>query len=543
MNYKYIFKAVAVSAVAAFFCVGCGGGGGGNPAGGGGGSKLTVTGLPNGQWSVYVFPAGTDISNAEKYLNAFTKAEAGNYGANNGNDSPLFRVEAGGGPSPDSFYTGSGNRTVAIVGVNGTYWATVNFSNGNATVPFSKFTLVEGTGGGGNPPDTGGGNPSIKKETFTDSRDNKSYKKVVIGTQTWMAENLNYNAAGSKCYENSPDSCARYGRLYDWNTALTACPVGWHLPIDAEWTVLTEFVGSNAGTKLKSPNYWFWESYLSYAGIVKGTDEYGFSALPGGSVESDGSFKSAGDIGIWWSATESKGTPEWSWYREMGYHSEGVSRASYDGGKNRLFSVRCLEGDEPAGSSYISKGNDINNYRVVQIGTQKWMAENLDYDVPGSKCWDNDSANCAKYGRLYDWTTAMKIDTMYNRQEWKGSDVKHQGICPDKWHIPSDAEWTVLTDYVGGESVAGKKLKSMNGWLLNGNGTDEYGFTALPGGDGIGGIVGTAGYWWSATEYSNVDAWYRSMDYGGETVGRNQYSKSLSLFSILGLYSVRCVAD
>jgi uncharacterized protein (TIGR02145 family)/uncharacterized repeat protein (TIGR02543 family) len=141
----------------------------------------------------------------------------------------------------------------------------------------------------------------------------------------------------------------------------------------------------------------------------------------------------------------------------------------------------------------------------------------------------------------------MKIDTMYNRQEWKGSGVEHQGICPDKWHIPSDAEWTALMGYVGGDSIAGKKLKSQTGWPFNGNGTDEYGFTALSGGSGLGAnallsgnsffLLGFDGYWWSATESSALDAWHREMNYDREDVKRDNYSKGI------GLYSVRCVAD
>jgi len=183
--------------------------------------------------------------------------------------------------------------------------------------------------------------------TFTDSRDGKTYKKVTIETQTWMAENLNYDATGSVCYRNSSDSCAKYGRLYEWSTAMGnkpsssaspsrvqgVCPVGWHLPSDAEWTALTDAVGgaSTAGTKLKSTSGW--------NNNGNGTDQYGFSALPGGYGSSDGYFSYAGYGGYWWSATEDDANLAWS--RRMYYDSENVSRVN--NGKTYLFSVRCAQ--------------------------------------------------------------------------------------------------------------------------------------------------------------------------------------------------------
>ena len=111
--------------------------------------------------------------------------------------------------------------------------------------------------------------PELAEESFTDTRDGQTYKTVTIGTQTWMAENLNYETANSYCYNDNSANCTKYGRLYTWGAAKTACPSGWHLPTSAEFETLFTAVGgsSTAGTKLKSTSAW------NNSG--NGTDGYG----------------------------------------------------------------------------------------------------------------------------------------------------------------------------------------------------------------------------------------------------------------------------
>ena len=116
---------------------------------------------------------------------------------------------------------------------------------------------------------------TVVKGSFTDSRDGQSYKTVTIGSQTWMAENLNYKTDKSYCYGDVESNCSKYGRLYMYDVE-TPCPSGWHLPTKAEFETLLSAVGgeSTAGAKLKSTSGW------SNSG--NGSDDYSFSALPAG---------------------------------------------------------------------------------------------------------------------------------------------------------------------------------------------------------------------------------------------------------------------
>jgi uncharacterized protein (TIGR02145 family) len=178
---------------------------------------------------------------------------------------------------------------------------------------------------------------------------------------------------------------------------------------------------------------------------------------------------------------------------------------------------------------YIVDDRDGKAYRTVTIGTQTWMAENLNYETEmtstdSSWCYGNNTANCAIYGRLYNWETANEV-------------------CPSGWHLPTREEWNTLVVNAGGSSVAGKALKSTTGWASNGNGTDDFDFSALPGGGryysyvGSFNTAGDNGFWWSATEYAAAGyAYYRLMLYDNDYVREDTFVKSDG-------FSVRCVQD
>ena len=187
---------------------------------------------------------------------------------------------------------------------------------------------------------------------------------------------------------------------------------------------------------------------------------------------------------------------------------------------------------------------DGNIYHAVTIGTQVWMVENLKTTkyrngdlIPngtdgtawsnlttGAYCnYDNNENNADSYGRLYNWYAVNDS----------------RNIAPTGWHVATDDEWLTLRSFVGGGSVAGTKLKSITGWNSNGNGTDEYGFTAFPGGrrDLVGsfGLIGASGYWWTSTVDSGT-AWRWLMDYQSSYVDGGRLNKKYG-------YSVRCIKD
>ena len=395
-------------------------------------------------------------------------------------------------------------------------------------------------------------NPNINYGEMTDSRDGQVYKTVKIGTQVWMAQNLNYKTEGSNCYHDQDTNCTKYGRIYDWSAAMDSvgtwsddgkgcghtttcspkfpvqgvCPTGWHLPTDAEWNDLVAAVGgkSVAGKELKSTSGWGSEG--------PGSDTFGFSVIPA-SFDSVG-FRGFESMAMFWSSTEKADNCANSLSIDGVYAKDQLDGAEiachY---KNNRISIRCLKIEENKPSvtfDNLTDSRDGKIYKTVKIGSQIWMAENLNYEMTESFCYDDMDSNCTKYGRLYTWTAAMDA-------------------CPTGWHLPSLMEYTSLVSYVGGASIAGKRLKSTSGWGENSNGSDDYGFTGISAGENQrivfdtneqGSYWGEGGYayfWTSTLKYGN-SAYYLQLLFGADYIRLTETDETGSY----GM-SVRCLKD
>ena len=206
---------------------------------------------------------------------------------------------------------------------------------------------------------------------------------------------------------------------------------------------------------------------------------------------------------------------------------------------------------------------DGQTYRTAKIGDQVWMAENLNYRYLGSTadldsssfCYDDNPANCTKYGRLYMWSAAMDSAGIIKGNTVNGCGYGSEcspsgtvrGVCPQGWHLPSYDEWKTLFNAVGGSSTAGIKLKSTSGWNWNeyedkdGNGDDAFGFSALPAGlrDYYGAYSYEGDYadFWSSTEHDGYGASGMELNYYN-----NDYANLFDLNNSYG-FSVRCLKD
>ncbi len=215
---------------------------------------------------------------------------------------------------------------------------------------------------------------------------------------------------------------------------------------------------------------------------------------------------------------------------------------------NDLLDLLSAYGDCGSEESLWQCGDPLEHqgydYETVQIGEQCWFAENLRTEnykngdfIPANLdnsdwtsttsgatvFYGDDVFSLQAYGRLYNWHA---VDDA-------------RSLCPNAWRIPSDGDWTVLTDFFGGSATAGAQMKTTDGWNGDGDGANSSGFSGVPGGsrasNGNFYLAGSSGYWWSATPYGS-SAWYRTVNYNDDSVNRNfAYHRNG--------YSVRCVQD
>jgi len=323
---------------------------------------LTSNGIQNFNYAFIILEKGPDPQNQYMPVNSFRIFKDGDglaekYSWINSSNPTTYTVtfdaNGGSGTAPAALTVNSGSDitlpnqgSLTKSGYDFDGWNAnasgtgTNYSAGSPYTPAGNVTLyAKWTPQSVTPPSS---------NTFIDVRDNKTYKKVKIGNQTWMAENLNYDIPGVAsdiCYNNDPAYCDTYGRLYSWTTAMGnvsassenpsgvqgVCPTGWHLPSDAEWGALANYVGTFVGQRLRSSTGW-------NTSTVVGTDEFGFAALPGGWLWGSSS-GDVGDRGCWWTTTANGATYAYRYY--MDYGSNELRRDWFD--LDISFSVRCVQ--------------------------------------------------------------------------------------------------------------------------------------------------------------------------------------------------------
>ena len=351
---------------------------------------------------------------------------------------------------------------------------------------------------------------------------------VNIGSQLWMKKNLDVAfyrngdpipqvtdsakwanlTTGAWCYYNNDSvNGETYGKLYNWyavHDPRGLAPIGYRVPDDLDWTTLITNLGglSVAGGKMKEAGTIHWTDPNQGA-----TNSSGFTGLAGGYRDNTGNSRWMKNLGYWWSATEDDSN-----------NARNIYLIYYD---TRLYNVFGLKG---CGYSVRCIKENVD-FESVTIGTQVWNTKNLDVTyyrngdvIPqvtdstewanlttGAWCYyNNDPAYGAIYGKLYNWYAVHDS----------------RGMSPLGWHIPSDAEFTTLSTYLGGDTIAGGKLKETGTthWSIPNTGaTNETGFSFLPGGyrskTGSFASIRDGGVMWSTTEENVTIARNRILNY------------------------------
>ena len=402
---------------------------------------------------------------------------------------------------------------------------------------------------------------TVETGSVIDERDGQIYKTVTIGTQTWLAQNLNYETVNSFCYNDTASYCDKYGRLYTWDAAMDACPSGWHLPSQTEWNTLLNTVGGNASTEHKNS-----ERLRSTLGWIKGngTDAFLFSTLSAGGRGRNGDYGGEGHSAYFWSSTEDRSRSVDAYIMRLSIYSvQLITEHKVNG-----YSIRCLKGDVPVqtqessssetaiSSSSVKSSSSVvviydstdtlidsrdgQTYKTVTFGSQTWMAENLRFDYERTSSFYGYGYN---YRELYDgtveyyytWAAAMDSAGVYSKNGvgcgvgviCKPSNPV-QGICPKCWHLSDTTEWNTLYKSVGQRPQV---MTYANGFDASFAGyTDRHGVT---------GYGGFAFFWSSIGTGYDGDAyfWYMNGKYAEVECGNYTYdNKSFGM-------AVRCLKD
>ncbi len=416
-----------------------------------------------------------------------------------------------------------------------------------------------------------------------------------VNTWRWLYTK-DYHDQKAFCYynNNANGEADIYGALYTWSAAMNGeessnripsniqgvCPNGWHLPSDNEWIKLFMFLGmsyndasswgfngSDQGSQLADNKNLWQEGELSSNHAFGST---GFKGLPGGLRTEYGPFGDIQQYGIWWSSTRDSETEDYAITRSLFYDNSKTDR-SYKYITAGL-SVRCVKSAAPE----TVTDSEGNIYTIVNLGKQKWLAENLrstkytnGYAIP--KVDDNsqwalldttDKAYCtnsdshfppdSSYGNLYTWAAAVGYDVNTN-------DSYIQGICPDGWHIPSDDEWKYLEMYFGmsvsdadkegfrdlhhhvGSKLAGNHAAWYDSFLEDNDGFNISGFKAEGAGfrnyhDGLLQPMYYDGFWWTSTETNMGRAMCRNITTRLTKINRKDFNKANG-------FSVRCLKN
>lgn len=394
------------------------------------------------------------------------------------------------------------------------------------------------------------------------------------------------------CYypDSSATAAETYGLLYNYMAASIEgersfaepsgirgiCPAGWHIPAIGEWEQLTNYlesqrvyhagdISTNIAKSLASQENWLEDTVYTYSigNTSTNNNATGFSALPAGSYSD-----STGAYACFWSCSGEQPTAI-SVFR-LDYNLPGTTADMLS--PDAVASVRCVRDVEEIADGFACPGTptvtdvDGNVYNTIMIGGQCWMKENLrtryyaDYtalaqgevlsdSVPYYYLPSVEETELPLYGVLYNWSAVM------GSQPSSASVPSNvQGICPDGWHVPSQAEWMALNHYVGSQAEyrcgsssnsIGKALAGTYGWRPSSSTCDTgdtttvhnaTGFSALPAGHYPNNATGVTATFWSSTESSESQAVMRYLNYTTANFSKGDLNKSSAA-------SVRCVKD